>query len=238
MRGEVRQDAGLGGNEQQAESRRLPELQRRLSPQERMPLILEAALAEFAERGYGGARMASVAVRAGIAKSLIYHYFPSKEELFRATVRSFAQPLHAQVAREIAASSASVWDRLRGVIEFGYKRVEEAGRERQLFRVIVTEAELFPEVALLYHQEIHAPGLAIVRQLLEAGVASGEFSPDIARIPALAELLIAPPLMTSVWRMILGEDKAPNPGAMLASQFEALRPLLAKTPAQVRPADR
>ena len=38
---------------------------RRLAPKERMPQILDAALEEFAERGYGGARMAAVAERPG-----------------------------------------------------------------------------------------------------------------------------------------------------------------------------
>jgi AcrR family transcriptional regulator len=44
--------------------------------------IVAGARAEFAARGYAGARMAHIAQRAGVTKELIYHYFRSKEQLF------------------------------------------------------------------------------------------------------------------------------------------------------------
>ena len=43
--------------------------------------ILEAAAAEFAERGFDGARGDSIALRAGVNKALIYYYYSNKEEL-------------------------------------------------------------------------------------------------------------------------------------------------------------
>jgi AcrR family transcriptional regulator len=79
-----------------------PARRRRLAPEERLPQILEAALAEFAERGYAGASMAAAAARAGIAKGLIYHYVPGKAELFRAVVRSCLQPAFAEAEGLIA----------------------------------------------------------------------------------------------------------------------------------------
>ena len=48
--------------------------------------ILDAALAEFAEHGLGGARMDRIAERAGVNKRLIYYYFESKESLFLAVL--------------------------------------------------------------------------------------------------------------------------------------------------------
>jgi len=44
--------------------------------------IVTAARAEFAARGYAGARMEQIAQRAGVKKELIYHYFRGKEQLF------------------------------------------------------------------------------------------------------------------------------------------------------------
>jgi TetR/AcrR family transcriptional regulator len=44
--------------------------------------IVSAARAEFAARGYAGARMEQIAQRAGVKKELIYHYFRGKEQLF------------------------------------------------------------------------------------------------------------------------------------------------------------
>ncbi|MBC8056035.1 MAG: TetR family transcriptional regulator, partial [Rhizobiales bacterium] len=52
------------------------------------PLILRAAMAEFSERGLGGARMESIAERAGVNKRLIYYYFGSKEALFLAALET------------------------------------------------------------------------------------------------------------------------------------------------------
>ena len=50
--------------------------------------IMEAARDEFAARGFAGARIESIAVRAGVAKQLLYHYFASKEALFEETLAS------------------------------------------------------------------------------------------------------------------------------------------------------
>ncbi|MCX8125102.1 MAG: TetR/AcrR family transcriptional regulator [Spirochaetes bacterium] len=46
-------------------------------------IILKAAKQEFAERGYSGARMNSIAKRAGVNQALIHYYFSSKERLYR-----------------------------------------------------------------------------------------------------------------------------------------------------------
>lgn len=46
--------------------------------------ILEAARKEFGLKGFDGARVESIARRAGVNKSLIFYYFESKEALFRA----------------------------------------------------------------------------------------------------------------------------------------------------------
>jgi AcrR family transcriptional regulator len=44
--------------------------------------LLDAAAAEFAERGIAGARVDRIAASAGANKALIYSYFGNKEELF------------------------------------------------------------------------------------------------------------------------------------------------------------
>lgn len=46
--------------------------------------ILQAMLELVAERGFHGAPMSLVARRAGASAGIIYHYFPSKDELIRA----------------------------------------------------------------------------------------------------------------------------------------------------------
>ena len=48
--------------------------------------IVEAAVGEFAEKGFAGARVESIGRRAGVNKQLLYHYFGGKEDLFREVV--------------------------------------------------------------------------------------------------------------------------------------------------------
>lgn len=49
-------------------------------------VILEAAEAEFLEKGYDGAKMLSIARRAGVAHSMLHYYYRSKENLFQAVM--------------------------------------------------------------------------------------------------------------------------------------------------------
>ncbi|WP_066174550.1 TetR/AcrR family transcriptional regulator [Bacillus marinisedimentorum] len=55
--------------------------------------ILDAAREEFFEKGYSGARIESVAKRAGLNKQLIYHYFKGKDHLINETIDDFATSL-------------------------------------------------------------------------------------------------------------------------------------------------
>jgi TetR/AcrR family transcriptional regulator len=49
--------------------------------------ILTAALREFADCGFAGARVDAIARRSGCNKRMLYHYFGDKEEMFRAVLR-------------------------------------------------------------------------------------------------------------------------------------------------------
>ncbi len=60
--------------------------------------ILDAAVAEFGERGYAHASMAAIAQRAGISKPLIYEYFGSKDGLYLACLSRAGTHLVDRVA--------------------------------------------------------------------------------------------------------------------------------------------
>ncbi len=52
-------------------------------------LILEAAEQLFVDKGFTGTSMNGIAARAGVAKSLIYHHFGSKQDLWNTVVLRF-----------------------------------------------------------------------------------------------------------------------------------------------------
>src|ERR1051325_857709 len=57
----------------------------RLSAAERREHVLEAAMVEFAERGYEGTSTEDGARRAGISQPSLFRLFGTKKELFKAT---------------------------------------------------------------------------------------------------------------------------------------------------------
>ncbi|HPY96128.1 MAG TPA: helix-turn-helix domain-containing protein [Candidatus Cloacimonadota bacterium] len=46
-------------------------------------IIFAAAMGEFLEKGYNGARMQAIADKAGINKALLHYYFKGKDDLYK-----------------------------------------------------------------------------------------------------------------------------------------------------------
>jgi AcrR family transcriptional regulator len=65
---------------------------------ERRTSIVEHAAELFATRGFRGASMADLAAACATSKSLLYHYYPSKEELLYAVMLSHIDLLVADAA--------------------------------------------------------------------------------------------------------------------------------------------
>ncbi|MEU2683400.1 helix-turn-helix domain-containing protein [Streptomyces hygroscopicus] len=57
--------------------------ERKLDPERSRRLLLEAAMDEFSEKGYAGARVQDIADRAGLNKQLITYHFGGKEGLYK-----------------------------------------------------------------------------------------------------------------------------------------------------------
>jgi AcrR family transcriptional regulator len=55
-------------------------------PESTSAAILVAAVKEFTERGYEGARVDNIADRAGVNKRMLYHYFGNKQALYVAVL--------------------------------------------------------------------------------------------------------------------------------------------------------
>jgi AcrR family transcriptional regulator len=71
-----------------------PATSNRLSAVERKQTVLDAALVEFAERGYEGTSTEDIARRAGISQPYLFRLFGTKKELYLASVsRCFRETL-------------------------------------------------------------------------------------------------------------------------------------------------
>ena len=59
-------------------------------------IILEHAIAEFANKGFDGVRLRDIAKNAGVANSLLNYHFQSKMELWKQSVDHLAEKLNAR----------------------------------------------------------------------------------------------------------------------------------------------
>ena len=78
--------------------------------------ILEVAEAFLGERGYHGTRLHHIAQRVGIQKASLFHYFPSKEDLYRVVLEEgFGET--EQTIRRVIETEGSPLDKVRSLIE-------------------------------------------------------------------------------------------------------------------------
>jgi AcrR family transcriptional regulator len=103
--------------------------------------IMQASLHLFAERGFHGTSMRDIASEADIAEGLIYHYFASKRDLFRAIIEEHSFLPLLRTLPDLAEQLD-----LRGlliVLARGFFDVLH--RNTELTQVLLQEVQVFPE---------------------------------------------------------------------------------------------
>ncbi len=177
-----------------------PSYQRR--KEDRPQEITEAAFTAFAEKGYAGTRIEEVARRAGVSKGLMYLYFKTKEELFKAVVRSVVVPQVDLLERELDAAAPSAEAYLRGPV-LAFMKGVPGSRISVVIRLLIAEAPRHPDLVEFYWQNVASRGLAALRKLLDRGVATGEFKQTA--VNELPQLLIAPVITSVIWNIVFAE---------------------------------
>ena len=199
---------------------RPPATPRRRRKDARPAELLAAALELFVDRGYAATRLEDVAARAGVAKGTLYLYFDNKEALFRAVVEQGIVPLFVAVESEIADYRGSAADLLIALLTRWQRDVGQTPLAG-LYKLIIAEANNFPELARYYHDAVIARGRALLGEVLRYGIASGEFR--AVDVDAAIDAIIAPLLMLVVWRFSLAHcAREVDPEAMLRTHFELL----------------
>ena len=166
-----------------------PRWQRR--PEARPDEILDAAFSVFGESGFARAKIEDVARRAGVSKGTVYCYFDSKESLFREMVRAKVVASLAEAELFVRTFEGTARGLLAELIRRMYGRVR---REQmlQLARVVQGELPHFPELARFYFDEVILRARRLIEQVLERGVATGEFRPSATGFAArgLSSMLV------------------------------------------------
>lgn len=159
--------------------------------------LLDAALDLFVERGYASTRLDDVAARAGVSKGTLYLYFTNKEELFKAVIRENVLPLLGDAETRFGQFAGSSADMLRA---FVFEWWEKLGNTKLsgITKLMMAEANNFPEVAQYYHDEVIMRGQQMIVQILNRGIASGEFR--AINVESSMNVVCAPVLMLMMWK--------------------------------------
>ncbi|MBX9796068.1 TetR/AcrR family transcriptional regulator, partial [Sphingomonas sp.] len=158
------------------------------APQDRTPrtdrgrktlrALLDAARAEFGERGFHDASISSITRRAGIALGSFYTYFDSKDALFRALVRDMSDQVRDHVAPRLKSAPDQIAAEQAGLQAF----IEFVRTHKEIYRII-DEAEFVDPDSFRAHYQTTAERIA---QRLSAAVARGELRPIDAELHAWA----------------------------------------------------
>lgn len=105
-------------------------------------LIMEAAEAEFLEKGYAGAKTTKIAERAGVTHAMLHYYFRTKEMLFEKIVSGKIEQLGEILLDVVGNPELPLVDRIReGIIcHFDFLIANPL-----LPRFIINELALHPE---------------------------------------------------------------------------------------------
>jgi AcrR family transcriptional regulator len=171
--------------------------------EERPQEITEAALTAFAENGYAATRIDEVAKRAGVSKGLLYLYFKTKEELFKAVVRSFVIPKIDALTASLAATDLSAEEVLRGPLRDFMKSLP-GSPVGTLMRLMISEGPKHPDLVSFYWDNVVSRGIGALQQIIDRGVDSGEFRRSA--VSDMPHILILPAFFSVIFTLLFGKQ--------------------------------
>lgn len=149
-----------------AEATDKPKAPRTARGERTMRKILNAALAEFGEKGFADSSVVSITSRAKVALGTFYTYFDSKDALFAALVADMS----AQVREEVAPALSEGQDTLDSERRALAAYLRFAAEHKEVYRII-DEAEFIAPESYRRHYETVAARIAA---RLAAGEEKGE----------------------------------------------------------------
>jgi len=152
--------------------------------------ILAAATTLFLRSGFKGTSMDEVASLAEVSKQTVYKHFADKEALFREIVEGVTgssdaviEVITAAFGDVLATTSDELEARLCKVAGV-YLDVVLHAQVLSLRRLIIAEAEQFPDLARRYYEQAPARGIEVLMNCLQPYVDVGLVAADDLRLAA------------------------------------------------------
>jgi TetR/AcrR family transcriptional regulator len=147
-------------------------------PQRRDPVatrkkLLAAARHEFARSGLAGARVDEIALRAGVNKQLVYHYFGDKDALYLAVLEWVYEEIRTQ-ERKLNLTGLPPERAIKKLIESSF---DHLARHPDFIVLLNDENRNGARHvrASLRLEDMHSPLVSMVSKILKEGVRAGTF---------------------------------------------------------------
>ncbi|UYO96510.1 TetR family transcriptional regulator [Microbacterium sp. M28] len=154
--------------------------------------IIAAAVDEFAERGYDGATIRSIAGRAGVDSALVHHYFGTKADLFAEAVGMPLRP-DMDVPAILAGPREEVGERLVRYILEAFEDPDVRRRGVMLMRTAVASKLTTPLLAGFLSRELIGR-IARTLDVPDAELRAGLVASQIAGLLLTRFVLKLPPM--------------------------------------------
>ncbi len=180
--------------------------------------ITAAAFEAFAEKGFAAARVDDVAKRAGVSKGLLYLYFKTKEELFKAVVKSVVIRRVDRLIENVETTELSSEDFIRGPLLTFLQQVP-GSPVAIVIRLLISEGPRHPDLLEYYYDNVVAKGLAAISGFVGRGVDRGEFRQSV--VSDLPHLMLAPVMLSIIWGIIFN-DKQLDTDKLIETQIDMI----------------
>jgi AcrR family transcriptional regulator len=187
-------------------------------PERTRERILEAAVEEFAAEGFTGARVDSIAEKAGVNKRMLYHYFGNKQDLFVAII-------HDRLERKGVAIGQSPCEVGAAFTHF-HADVRADMPWVRLMQWEALQLPLDPVIGAEAREAHIAHGLAQVERAQAQGLWPGLDTRQV--LLSLMGMVMVPYLLPQVAKLVTGLE--PCSDAFLAARNEFFSQILPSNP--------
>ncbi|VAW22661.1 Transcriptional regulator, AcrR family [hydrothermal vent metagenome] len=136
--------------------------------------VLDAALDLFIEKGFAATRVEDIAKKAGISKGSVYLYFSSKQALIEGLVKRAISPMAANAIMMATRFEGDPRTLITLILNMIAARFED-GQLLAIPKLIMREAPAFPEIAVMYRDQVLKTALPVFEDIIKKGVTAGYF---------------------------------------------------------------
>jgi AcrR family transcriptional regulator len=142
---------------------------------DRRRAILDAAVKVFARQGFHTCRVSDIADEAGVAYGLLYHYFPSKDDVL-STLFLERWGVMLQMIREVDREQLPAREKLTAIASF---IVESYRHDPDLMKVIIVEVTRAANSFGQTHLDQIREAYLLIAAIVTKAQGEGAFKPEI-----------------------------------------------------------